>query len=255
VPTSHVKTVPVPYESQALGLHTTWGNSDDENRNQLMRSTAFHESTVPCVRHELTSTDDNSHGFQTHKSARRRRHRIRRENRHAMQAPAADYGDSNQNSNWTRKYPESASAAHSTRKLSHQPLMIGMRAPRPTGNSVLQIAAARTLKSVYCVDNVNKSFDESALMKFVSGLARCPCSDMLQSWQREHGIKPDCKAFRICINCADNAKFLNETKWPADITILRWFSIRTNNANDPATGSDSAAVATDIEHVNSDDIL
>lgn len=43
-------------------------------------------------------------------------------------------------------------------------------------------------------------------------------------WQREHDIIPEHRAYRICVNKADNDRLLDESKWPADITVSRWYS-------------------------------
>jgi len=61
-------------------------------------------------------------------------------------------------------------------------------------------------------------------------------------WQRAHDFVPDHRAYRICINKADNDRLLDESKWPADITISRWYSknkpAETDNRNDNRSESD-----------------
>lgn len=51
-------------------------------------------------------------------------------------------------------------------------------------------------------------------------------------WQRTHDIIPDHRAFRVCINRADIDHFLDESKWPSDVTVSKWYSMqRRDDAN------------------------
>jgi len=129
-----------------------------------------------------------------------------------------------------------------------------MQTSIPRGTSLPPVTASRISKAVYCVDNVHKSIDKDALAKFVSrrlGVRVHTCfaiNPRLNYWQRTHGVVPDCNAFRICIYRADTDKFMDATKWPADITISRWYTIYMDGNQE----NDSAVVATDVanaEHI------
>jgi len=162
------------------------------------------------------------------------------------------------NDNRLGKYQASASTSdvHSTGKFSRQPLLVGVQTSQSNRNRGPSVAAARIFKSVYCVDNVHKSIDVRAMEKFVNRrlgvrVLTCYAVDPRRTrWQRTHGITRDCNAFRVCICRADNAKFMDDGKWPADITVSRWYSIRRDDDN---IADDSAvSVAENTEQADGD---
>jgi len=156
-----------------------------------------------------TTTDDDD-GFQVHESARHRKQRAR-----------SAAGKQSTGNNVTQKNPSSAATVQSGRKSSGQPILVGMQTA--TGSNVRSITAARIFKSVYYVGNVNRSVDETAMARFVArlGVRVVTCYEVtkprMTRWQRAHNVIPDHRAFRICINRADNDKFMNEAKWPATL--------------------------------------
>lgn len=225
----------VAYTASALDRHVQQpGKLMREKRKWSDRRTE--PATQRNENHGTASTDDNDDDdFEVYESPHRRKQRNRL-NRRETAAAAFAAGGGSSTDNCSRKNPASASAVLPGRLSSRQPLLFGMRSAVPSSSSVQPIAAARTLKSVYCVDNIHASFDENSLTKFVSGLGvrvlTCyKVKPRTTRWQRTHNVQPDHHAFRICVNRADNTKFLNETKWPADITISRWFSKRADNNN------------------------
>jgi hypothetical protein len=58
-------------------------------------------------------------------------------------------------------------------------------------------------------------------------------------WQRSHGIIPDHRAFRVCINRADNERFLDESKWPSDVIVSTWYSMKKTDEEQRNVDSDS----------------
>jgi hypothetical protein len=137
---------------------------------------------------------------------------------------------------------------------SRAPLLVGRKsATASNGNNDNDPTAARAFKAVYCVDNVNVKYDTQALVSFVTrlGVRVMTCYEVRprrSQWQREHGVVPDHRAFRICINRADNGRFFNDDKWPADITISRWFSKKTveNNVENNVDNVDRAPAEADV---------
>jgi len=107
------------------------------------------------------------------------------------------------------------------------------------------IAAARILKLVYYVDNVDMSVSADDLVRFMATIGvRCiSCFKVtkprMTRWQRENNVVVDHKAYRVCINRADVDKFMDASKWGDGITIDRWISLKYRETND--TVQDSAA--------------
>jgi len=109
------------------------------------------------------------------------------------------------------------------KKASSKPLLVGRKSSTLVSSSPT-ITAARTFKSVYIVDNLSKTCDMETLMTFLKKLKvrTLTCFEVkprMTRWQRAHDFIPDHRAYRICINKADNDRLLDESKWPADITL------------------------------------
>jgi len=230
----------------APGVHERSGNPTNVNVNNV-------QTAQPPLTETITSANDNSDDFQVHESSRHRKQRVRQQKKAAAASVSVSLSSMRQplTGSQLQKCPASAAAARAGGKHSRQPLLVGTQTTVPTGNRVVPVTAARTFKSVYCVDNVNKNIDGNALVKFINrrlGVRVLTCFSITPRqtrWQRAHGVTPDCRAFRICINRADNAKFMDATKWPADITISQWYTIRINDANDAASENvDNNAAAT-----------
>jgi len=212
--------------------------------------------------------DNDDDGFEVHESRSRKKQRTRSERQQQLQQAeyaTASIAVSKQliHGGQQREIPASSSSssaartdgAGGVRKNSRAPLMVGRRISSPNGNSsgsnALTITAARAFKSVYCVDNVDMKYDVPALVSFVTRLnvRVLTCHEIKPRrtrWQRDHSITPDHRAFRVCINRADNERFLNEEKWPADITISRWYSKRAADTN---VQHRDATAATDTDNV------
>jgi hypothetical protein len=92
------------------------------------------------------------------------------------------------------------------------------------------LAAAKPLvkKAVFCIDNVDKSVTVDDVCSFVSGLNIQVLSLFNTKTRRRHrtdlGIEhDDCKAFRLCINADHRNRLLDDSQWPASISISEWF--------------------------------
>ena len=84
---------------------------------------------------------------------------------------------------------------------------------------------------MYLVDNLDNTCDADKLTSFVKKLKvrLLSCYEVkprTSRWQREHGIIPDHRAFRVCINRADKDRFLDDSKWPSDVTVSTWYSMK-----------------------------
>jgi hypothetical protein len=117
---------------------------------------------------------------------------------------------------------------HQLVRQSRKPLIVGKGNATTdcTGsNGGPNIVAARQLKAVYRIDNVDCAVDEIELKEFVSRLGVRVISSFkvkprLSDYQRRHNYLHN--TFRLCINRADSELLLQADKWPSDILISRW---------------------------------
>jgi len=94
--------------------------------------------------------------------------------------------------------------------------------------STRSLAAARviTQKAVFCVDNINPSYDADDVRSFVSSLSVTVVSCFQVKPRRrrnETGPVDDRKAFRLCIDDADRDRLLDAGKWPDSVIISQWY--------------------------------
>ena len=82
---------------------------------------------------------------------------------------------------------------------------------------------------MYCVDNVSNDVSVADLETFVKSklgvrVIKCNETKPRRSFrQKRDNIKPDHKAFFLCINKADSQLLLDPAKWPADVVVSAWF--------------------------------
>lgn len=205
---------------------------------------------------------DDDDGFQVYESPRHKRRRMRSE-KQLMPSVIADAGNNIKESdheNRPQKNPSSLSysaAVMSTdvrsvnkrrNKNSRQPLLIGTQRSITTDNGTPMITAEKPFKAVYYVGNVCSKFDDEALVNFTGqlGVRVYSCHQVhprMSQWQRSHKMTPSQHAFRICINRADNRRFLDPTKWPSDIMISRWFRKKQDTSVGDDVGDDELSVS------------
>jgi len=120
-----------------------------------------------------------------------------------------------------------------------------------------RLAAAKkiTKKAVFCVDNIDSSLDTDDLRRFVNSMnvQVISCFPVHPRRRRkEIGPITDRKAFRLCINDADQQRLLDDCKWPESVIISDWYYLspaerrpRTsvNTGRDSDTATVAAAVA------------
>jgi hypothetical protein len=109
---------------------------------------------------------------------------------------------------------------------------------------------------VYCVDNVGMATGENELVEFVSslGVRVITCHEVKprqSAWQRKKKISPSNRAFRLCINRADNNLFLQENVWPSDILISKWYFANKADGDGTANGQ-QAGTAGDADTERTD---
>jgi len=111
------------------------------------------------------------------------------------------------------------------------------RAPLVYGKAKLGKANARIItapksfvsKSVFCVDNIDASFTADDVRNFVSKMSVrvVSCFETKPRKRRSDNSSAstisDRKAFRLCINSDDCEMLLNDSKWPAHVTVSKWF--------------------------------
>jgi hypothetical protein len=133
-----------------------------------------------------------------------------------------------------------------SRNISRKSLIVGKSESTATGGVInshsATIAAARPLKSIFCVDNVSPAYGVNELCEFLNsiGVWVLSCFEVaprFSRWQREQFLKqqrkgdvsPIRRAFRVCICKADIKLFLKAEAWPNDITISKWFFAKDAN--------------------------
>lgn len=206
----------------------------------------------------LTTDDDDDHRAGPFIEQRSRRKRPRN---HSSQSPQQ------------RQQQQRSSAAQTrdTQQLQQQ-RQGGRRRGRVmlTGKSTTdqQFVAAKRIfkKAVFCVDNVAPSLDADDLKRFVSSLhvQVISCFSVHPRRRRnESGHVTDRKAFRLCINEADQERLLDDSKWPESVIISDWYYLNPAERrqrssaviNDDTVNAAAAAgdVATSVEPMVSDE--
>ena len=145
-----------------------------------------------------------------------------------------------------------------TGRPRRQPLLVG----RKTSVSPQSIHAAKPLqrKAVFCIDNIEREATEDDIRGFVTNLGvrviTCFKVKPRRSTRQKHAriIPSDRVAFRLCIDRDDSDKLLVPERWPADVTISRWFFQLPNASADNdeyhgAAGPDD----TSAKHMDTDD--
>ena len=103
------------------------------------------------------------------------------------------------------------------------------------------IAAAKPLlkKAVYYIDNVDSSVSIDDMREFVTSLSVEALSLFETKPRRRSKLSSssalhDGKAFRLCINKDHRDRLLDDSRWPAYVSISEWFFKSAQSANDHA---------------------
>jgi len=144
----------------------------------------------------------------------------------------------------TRNSHASTTLQSDKKKPSRQPLLFGRKSASSPSNNTPTVSAAHAIKSVFLVDNLDNSCDTVSLTNFVKQLKVrvLSCFEVkprTTRWQRSHGIIPDHRAFRVCINRADKERFLDESKWPSDVIVSTWYSMKRTDEEQHNVDSDN----------------
>jgi len=192
--------------------------------------------------------DNDDAGFQRVKSPKHKRKRVDISQRQLDQqsSAAAAARGSNQliGARPTRNSrPSLTTEPSGQKKNSRQPLLFGRKAVSTASNSTPTVAAAHAIKAVFLVDNLDNSCDTVSLTNFVTHmrvrvLSCFEVKPRTTRWQRAHGIIPDHRAFRVCVNRADTERFLDESKWPSDVTVSKWYSMKAAGNDHPPADTD-----------------
>jgi hypothetical protein len=102
------------------------------------------------------------------------------------------------------------------------------------------LAAANKLvpKGVFCIDNIDVSFNVEDIVQYVSsqGITVMSCFEAKPRFRRSDNYTNDRKAFRLCINNDQRNKLLDSSRWPDSVVVSEWFfksqqSTRTSRDN------------------------
>lgn len=104
------------------------------------------------------------------------------------------------------------------------------------------IAAAKPLlkKAVYYIDNVDSSVNIDDMREFVTGLSVQVLSLFETKPRRRSKLSSssalhDGKAFRLCINKDHRDRLLDDSRWPAYVSVSEWFFKSAQSADGHAT--------------------
>jgi hypothetical protein len=184
------------------------------------------------------STVDDSDGYEL-TGSRRKKRRLRIEQQNSGNSPAVNMSYAS-----IVKLPSASAVGVKTSidtvngrlpsmRQSKKPLIVGKGSVIHGSTSDATVVAARQLKAVFRIDNVDCSVDETDLKEFVlhMGVRAISCFKVrprLTDYQRQHNYSHN--TFRLCINRADTKLLLQANKWPSDIIISRWvFSGKSDN--------------------------
>ena len=79
---------------------------------------------------------------------------------------------------------------------------------------------------MFCVDNIDASYDADDVRSFVSSLSVTVVSCFQVKPRRrrdESGPVSDRRAFRLCIDDADRDRLLDASMWPDSVIISQWY--------------------------------
>ena len=119
---------------------------------------------------------------------------------------------------------------------SRAPLVYGKAKLRETTAHVITAPKTFVRKSVFCVDNIDASFTADDVRNFVSKMSVrvVSCFEAKPRRRRRDDSTAstivDRKAFRLCINSDDCETLLDDSRWPAHVTVSKWFFKQTNNS-------------------------
>ena len=105
-------------------------------------------------------------------------------------------------------------------------LMIGKSTGEPTTQ---HLVAAKPLfkKAVFCIDNLDASVTEQDVVNFVKSLSVrvISCFEAKSRRRRSDNDSSTAerKAFRLCIPEDDKYQLLDDSRWPAYITVSEWY--------------------------------
>jgi len=104
-------------------------------------------------------------------------------------------------------------------------------------------------KVVFCIDNVDPSYDANNVSAFVAGLSVTVFTCFPAESRRQRNDPPGSitnrKAFRLCIDDADRAALHNEDAWPESVTISTWY-YKPPNRQRPAAAAGTTSATTPI---------
>ena len=179
-------------------------------------------SRVPALRRVQVQSTDGTDSEQSHDEgqftdvAPRRRGRVRRRSQ-------------TQSSSQTHNRNNTAASNTYSRPRPGTTLLIG-RGQNNTGNVM---AAKPPTRAVLYVDNLKRGCTSDELALFVQSLSVEVFSCYSTTPRHRAGQSPDSNraAFRLCVAKRDMKKMLQESLWPDNVHISRWYHIDPSTSN------------------------
>ena len=154
---------------------------------------------------------------QSRRSARAKRRRRSGSSNHVAAAAVTP-------SAWTSQPNQDNQQPKQPKQRRH--LMIGKSTGEPTTQ---HLVAAKPLfkKAVFCIDNLDASVTEQDVVNFVKSLSVrvISCFEAKSRRRRSDNDSSTAerKAFRLCIPEDDKYRLLDDSRWPAYITVSEWY--------------------------------
>jgi len=231
------KNLPTPVSTSVSVSNSFQGDQQSKqsvNRHQMQTfrsiddwSAAMSTPQALAVARNSSGYDlDDNEGAEQFKTVRPRRRR-------RVQSSAEGAGEANNETTARTLQPGQNSRA---------PLVYGKAKLRETTAHIIAAPKTFVRKSVFCVDNIDVSFTADDVRNFVSKMSvRVESCYEVKPRRRRRDDSSDRKAFRLCINSDDCEMLLDDSKWPAHVTVSKWFFKQRNNttnntSNRPGVG-------------------
>jgi len=194
---------------------------------QTLRSTADWSTAMSTPQTLAVARSSEGYGLDTNAAEEFKTVRPRRRRRVHSSAEVAEEA-SDENTTHTRRLGQGGRAP--TAPLVYGKAKLGERNAR-----IITAPKSFVRKSVFCVDNIDASFTADDVRNFVSKMSVrvVSCFEAKPRRRRSDELlasaTSDRKAFRLCINSDDCEMLLNDDKWPAHVTVSKWFFKQTSS--------------------------
>ena len=93
------------------------------------------------------------------------------------------------------------------------------------GNAGIAAAKVIVKKAVFCIDNIDVSYNVDDIVRYVSGqsIEVLSCFEAKPRRRRNETNVVDRRAFRLCIREDQKSLLMDSSRWPDSVVISEWF--------------------------------